>query len=30
MAVDLEQHEPFWRRHLGVLIVGGVRASSWS
>ena len=23
MAVDAEQHEPLWRRHLGVLIVGG-------
>ena len=23
MAVDLEQHEPLWRRHLGALIVGG-------
>ena len=23
MAVDLEQHEPLWRRHLGVVIVGG-------
>ena len=22
-AVDLEEQEPFWRRHLGVLIVGG-------
>ena len=22
MAVDLEQHEPLWRRHLGALIVG--------
>ena len=22
MAVDVEQHEPLWRRHLGVLIVG--------
>ena len=24
MAVDAEQHEPLWRRHLGALIVGGV------
>ncbi len=23
MAVDVEQREPLWRRHLGVLIVGG-------
>ena len=23
MAVDAEQHEPLWRRHLGALIVGG-------
>ena len=22
-AIDLEEQEPFWRRHLGVLIVGG-------
>ncbi len=25
-AVDLEEQEPFWRRHLGVLIVGGFAA----
>ena len=24
MAVDLEQHEPVWKRHLGVLIVGAI------
>ena len=23
MAVDLEQHQPLWRRHPGALIVGG-------
>ena len=22
-AIDLEEQQPFWRRHLGVLIVGG-------
>ena len=23
MAVEVEQHEPLWKRHLGALIVGG-------